>query len=80
MGLQVDGPGSGRRGEISDRARVLRIAHVDHAQSLREHVPDIGVAAMHHDLDAVGPAALIASADEAHVARVVGPWQLGAHR
>jgi hypothetical protein len=30
---------------------------------------DIGEAAMHHDLHAVGATALIAMADEAHVAR-----------
>ena len=33
---------------------------------------DIGKAAMHHHLHAVGPAALIGVADDAHVARVVG--------
>ena len=35
---------------------------------------------MDHDLDAVGPAALIAIADEAHVVHVVGPWKIRAHR
>src|SRR5262249_45081020 len=53
---------------------------VDHAEALGEHVPDIGVAAMHHHLDTVGPAALVAGAKEAHVARVVGSRQVGAHR
>ena len=38
---------------------------------------DIGEAAMHHDLHAVGPAALIGMADDAHVARVIGLRQVG---
>src|SRR5215467_392550 len=54
-------------------------ADIDHAETLGEHVADIGVAAMHDDLHAVGPAALVAMADDAHVARVVGLRQVG-HR
>jgi hypothetical protein len=76
----MDVPRSGRGGEILDRARILGIAHVDDAESFREHVPDIGVAAVHHDLDAVQPSALIAMADEAHVVRVVGFRQPDVHR
>ena len=37
-------------------------------EALGEDVADVGVAAMHHDLHAVGAAALVAVADEAHVA------------
>ena len=40
-------------------------------------MPDIGEAAMHHDLHAVGPAALVGVTDDAHVARVVRLRQLG---
>ena len=80
MGLEVDVPGPPRRREIIHRARILGVAHVDHAEPFREHVADIGVAAMHHDLDAVRPAALIAMADETHVARVVGLGPIDAHR
>ena len=76
MRLQMDVPGVRRRGKIVHRARIFRIAHVDDGKALGEHVADIGVAAMHHDLHAVGPAALIGVADEAHVARVVGLRQV----
>ena len=76
VGLQMDVPGAGRRGEIIRRLRVFRIAHVDDREALREHVADIGVATMHHDLHAVGPAALVGMADEPHVARVIGLRQV----
>ncbi len=80
VGLKVNVPGAGRRGQIGDRLRSARVAHVDHAEPLGEHVPDIGVAAMHHDLDAVGSPALVAPADQAQVVRVVRLRQIGAHR
>ena len=35
---------------------------------------------MHDDLDAVRPATLIAMADEAHIARIVGLGPIDAHR
>src|SRR6185312_4700710 len=70
--LQMDGPGVRRSLDVGQRARVLRIAHVEHGKAAGEHVRDIGVAAMHHELHAVGPAALAAVADDAHVARVIG--------
>ena len=41
---------------------------------------DVGVAAMHHDLHAVGPAALVAMGEDAHVARVIGFRQLRIHQ
>src|ERR1700736_6175798 len=45
-------------------------------------MPDIGVAAVHHDLHAIAAAGLIAVADKAHVAGgVIGLWKGGAgHR
>jgi hypothetical protein len=79
MGLQVDIPGAGRRGEVVHRARALGVAHVQHAEAFRKHMTDIGVAAMHHDLHAVGPAALVAMGKDAHVARVIRFRQVGTH-
>src|SRR5262249_51878597 len=46
---------------------------------LREHMPDIGVALMHHHLHAVGSTALVGVADDAHVTGVIGLWQIGRH-
>ena len=68
MRLAVQGPGVGRRGDIFHHLRVARVAHVDDAEALGEDVADIGVAVVHHDLHAVAAAALVAVADEAHVA------------
>ena len=79
MGLQMDVPGPRRRGQVVHRARVLGVAYIDNAEALGEHVADIGVAAMHHDLHAIGPAALVGVADDAHVARVIRFRQVG-HR
>ncbi len=75
--LKMDVPGIGRRGDVIHRARVLGVAHVDDRKALGEHVPDIGKAALHHHLHAVRPAALVAVADDAHVARVIGFRQVG---
>src|SRR5262249_36000712 len=58
--------------QVIHRARALGVADIDHAKTLGEHLADIGIATMHHDLHAVGPAALVGMADDAHVARVVG--------
>ena len=44
---------------------------------LENMCPTIGEAAMHHHLHAVGPAALVGVADDAHVARVIGFRKLG---
>src|SRR5581483_382987 len=79
MRLQVDGPGVRWCRNIVHRARMFRIAHVENAEALGEHVADIGVAAMHHDLHTVGPAALIAVRDEPHIACMVGLGKI-AHR
>jgi hypothetical protein len=61
--LQVDVPGARRGGNVIYRLQVPRIAHVDDAKALREHVPDIGVALSDHDLHAVRAAALIGIAE-----------------
>ncbi len=70
-GLQVDVPGVRRGRDVGDGPGVARIAHVDHGKALGEHVAGDGIAALDHELHAVGTAALIAVADQAHVARVV---------
>ncbi len=77
VNLQMDVPGIGRRRDVVDRARVFGVAHVDDGKAFREHVADIGKAALHHHLHAVGPAALIGVADDAHVARVIRFRQVG---
>ena len=76
MRLKVDVPGIGRRCDVSDRTRPRRVAHVDDAEPLRKHVPDVGVTAVDHQLDPVGPAALVRVPDQAHVSRIVGCRQI----
>src|SRR6266849_6120470 len=68
MGLQVKGARAGRAGDEVDHLRVLGVAHVDHGDAVAEAVADIGVTAMHHDLDAIAATALVAMADELDVA------------
>ena len=79
MHLQMDVPGAGRRRDVIDRLRIARIAHVDDAEALREHVADIGEAALDHDLHAVRPAALVGISEQAHVAGVVGSGEVLSH-
>ena len=68
MGLQVKGARAGRaRDEIED-FRARRVAHVDGGDPVAEAMPYIGVAAMHHDLNAVAAAAEVAMADELDIA------------
>lgn len=40
---------------------------------------DVGVAAMHHDLYAVGPATLLGIADQGDVASIIGLRQISDH-
>ena len=68
MGLQVEGARSRRTGDEVDGLRVLGIAHVDGGDAVAEAVADIGVAAMHHDLDAVTAAAHVGMTDELDIA------------
>ena len=72
MGLQVKGARVGRRGEETHRARVLRVAHVDDGKPVAEHMPDIGMALVHHDLHAVAVAVELVGADEIDVAGGIG--------
>src|ERR1700730_18660118 len=64
----MDGSGIGRAGQEGDGPRVLRIAHVQDADAVRIAVADIGIAAVHHDLDAVTAPALVGVANELGVA------------
>ena len=68
MRLQMKGPRIGRRRDEVDRARVLGVAHIDDREAVAEHVADIGVALVHHDLHAVAASALVAAGDEIDVA------------
>ena len=71
MRLQMKVPGVWRSRNELDRARVAGIAHVDHADAVREEVPDIGEALFDHDLDGVRASALVAVADQLHVVRIL---------
>src|SRR5436190_1796570 len=73
----MDVPRARRSRKIVHGTQVRGIARVDDTEAFREHVSHIGMAAMHHDLHAVGPAALVAMADDAQIARIVGFWQVG---
>src|SRR3984893_10032425 len=64
----MDGSGIGRAGQEGDGPRVLRIAHVQDSDAVRIAVADIGIAAVHHDLDAVTAPALVGVANELDVA------------
>jgi hypothetical protein len=68
MGLEMDRAGVGRARHEGNGSRVLRVAHIDDADAIRIAMADIGVAAMHHDLDAVAAATLVGVADELDVA------------
>src|SRR6516165_8128062 len=64
----MDGAGVGWTGQERDGLRVLQIAHVEDGDAVRIAVTDIGIAAMHHDLDAVAASALVGVANELDVA------------
>ena len=61
--LSMDGAGVRRAGHEGDGPRVLQIAHVDDADAVRIAVADIGIASMHHDLDAIATPALVGVTD-----------------
>src|SRR5712671_8246106 len=68
MGLEMDGAGVGWAGQEGDGPRVLWIAHIQDADAVRIAVADIGIAAVHHDLDAVAAPSLVGVANELDVA------------
>ena len=77
--LQMNIPGVVRRGKVARRFWRARVAHVDDAEPLGKHMADIGKALVNHQLHAVGPAALIAVANQFHIAGMVGLRQIGRH-
>src|SRR5262249_40292540 len=68
VGLQMKGARARRAGDEIEHLRARRVAHVHGRDAVAEAMPDIGVAAMHHDLDAVAAAAEVAMPDELDVA------------
>src|SRR5436190_24023451 len=52
--------GAGARSEEADRLQTARIRGVENRDAIVEHVADVDMTAVHHDLHAVGAAALIA--------------------
>ena len=58
--LQVMRAGAAAGGEEADRLQPARIRGVENRHAVAEHVADVDMAAVDHDLHAVGPAALIA--------------------
>ncbi|MND87412.1 hypothetical protein D3C80_794120 [compost metagenome] len=70
MSLKMHIPGARRRRHIARCFWIFRVAHVHNRKPLRHHMTDIGKAAMHHQLNAVRATALIAMADQPHIAAV----------
>ena len=80
MGLYVKGARIGRRRREVDRLRMPRIANIGNREAVGKHVPDKGMALMHHDLHAVAAAVQIAMADKFDIARGVGCHGAGSQR
>ncbi len=59
-GLQVMGAGVIAAGEKRDRLETPRVSGIEHRHAVAEHVADVQVTPVHHDLDAVGSAADVA--------------------
>jgi len=72
MRLQVDVPCVRWRRHISDGRGPARVEHIHDTEALREHMTNIGVTAMHHQLHTVGTAALVAVANQPHIAGKIG--------
>ena len=70
MRLEVHVPGARRRGDIARGFRIFWIAHVDNRKALRHHMADIRKAAVHHQLHAIRTTALVAMANQPHIAAV----------
>jgi hypothetical protein len=56
----VVGAGKVATGEEPDRLEPARIRGIEHRQTVGEHVADVEVPSVHHDLHSVGPAADVA--------------------
>src|SRR3974390_1430379 len=68
MSLQVQRTGPGRAGDEVDDLRMLGITNVKGGDAIAEPMANICVAAMHHDLNAVGAAVHVGVANELDVA------------
>jgi hypothetical protein len=69
VGLKMKRARAGRTIDDVDHFGVFRVTHVERADHVRNPVTDIGISALHHDLDAVGPAAEVGVRHEADVLR-----------
>ena len=70
--LEVYVPGTRRRGHVTCGFWFFRIAHVNNGKALRHHMTDIGETTVHHQLYTVRTTALVAMANQPHIAAVFG--------
>jgi hypothetical protein len=69
VGLQMEGARIWRRGDEIDRARPARVADIGDRKAVAEHMADIGMPLMDHDLHAIAAAVLVGMAHKFDVAR-----------
>src|SRR5437867_6650528 len=79
MSLKVNGARVGRASDEVDEFRVSRIAHVQDREAVAEGLADIGIAAMHDDLNAIAAARLVGMAHELDVAGCDGRHREAPH-
>ena len=65
--LQVVRPRVFWRGDERDRFRLERVVRVHDGKAVAEHMADERMALVHENLDAIGPAALVATREVADV-------------
>lgn len=70
MRLEMHIPGTRRRRHVSCGFWFFRVAHIHYRKALRHHMADIGETAVYHQLHAVRATALIAMANQPHIAAV----------
>ena len=63
-----------RHGHEGSRLWLARIANVDDADTVAEHVTDKGMTLVDHDLHAIGAPALVAQRQKADILRSGGHW------
>ena len=68
MRLDMQRARGGRASDEIDNLGMLGVAHVERGDAVAEAVTDIGIAALHHDLNAVGMPVHIRMADEFDIA------------
>ena len=72
MRLQVEGPGVRWGRQEVHRSGVLRISDIDDGDSVAEHMADVGMALVDHDLYTIPPAPLIRMTEEIDIS----PWNI----